>query len=140
MQTLLPSFGELTTNMLLIGEYGNVTPCHYDEQQNLFAQVEGAKRCVLFSPKHFNALYPYPVSGGQRVGFVGFVWFVGLLGWGEIKHRPFLSRVLFLFCACFLFSCSLRVVCVVYVVLLVLFTGGAPGRPPIASGPVQSKL
>jgi hypothetical protein len=95
MQTLLPSFGDLTTNMLLIGEYGNVTPCHYDEQQNLFAQVEGTKRCVLFSPQHFNALYPYPVSGGQRVGFVvGLLWVccgfvVGLLWvcWVGVKSK-----------------------------------------------------
>ena len=62
MQTLLPAFGELTTNMLLIGEHGNITPCHYDEQQNLFTQVQGRKRCVLFSPNAFRTLYTYPVG------------------------------------------------------------------------------
>ena len=62
MQALLPSIGDLTTNMLLIGEFGNVTPCHYDEQQNFFAQVDGHKRCVLFAPHCYSQLYPYPVG------------------------------------------------------------------------------
>lgn len=54
-------WGALTNNMLLIGEPGNVTPVHYDEQQNLFCQVGGKKRCLLFHPRHFDKLYPYPV-------------------------------------------------------------------------------
>ena len=62
MQALLPNFGDLTTNMLLIGEYGNITPCHYDEQQNFFAQVNGNKKCILFSPNQYSNLYPYPVG------------------------------------------------------------------------------
>jgi hypoxia-inducible factor 1-alpha inhibitor (HIF hydroxylase) len=32
-------WGQLTTNMLFVGLPGSVTPCHYDEQSNLFAQV-----------------------------------------------------------------------------------------------------
>uniref|UniRef100_A0A8C4R9F7 Hypoxia inducible factor 1 subunit alpha inhibitor n=1 Tax=Eptatretus burgeri TaxID=7764 RepID=A0A8C4R9F7_EPTBU len=51
----------LTSNLLLIGMEGNVTPCHYDEQQNFFAQVKGHKRCILFPPKQFDCLYPYPI-------------------------------------------------------------------------------
>jgi len=51
---------ELTSNLLLIGQPGNVTPAHYDEQQNLFAQVHGCKRVLLFHPKFFQCLYPYP--------------------------------------------------------------------------------
>ena len=54
-------WGPLTNNMLLIGEPGNITPVHYDEQQNLFCQVGGKKRCLLFHPRHFDKLYPYPV-------------------------------------------------------------------------------
>ncbi|KAI6651776.1 Hypoxia-inducible factor 1-alpha inhibitor [Oopsacas minuta] len=54
-------WGSLTNNMLLIGEPGNITPVHYDEQQNLFCQVGGEKRCLLFHPRHFDKLYPYPV-------------------------------------------------------------------------------
>lgn len=54
-------WGPLTSNLLLIGLEGNVTPCHYDEQQNLFAQVHGFKRCILFSPDQFECLYPHPV-------------------------------------------------------------------------------
>lgn len=40
---------------------GNQTPCHYDEQENFFAQVQGFKRCILFPPSEFDCLYPYPV-------------------------------------------------------------------------------
>ena len=35
-------WGPLTTNLLLVGMPGVVTPCHYDEQQNIFVQV---RRC-----------------------------------------------------------------------------------------------
>lgn len=55
------SWGQLTSNLLLIGMEGNVTPAHYDEQQNFFAQIRGHKRCILFPPDHFQSLYPYPV-------------------------------------------------------------------------------
>lgn len=54
-------WAELSSNLLLVGECGNVTPAHYDEQQNLFAQLCGSKRVVLFSPDDFCALYPFPV-------------------------------------------------------------------------------
>ena len=55
-------WGELTSNLLLVGSRGNTTPAHYDEQQNLFAQLVGTKRCLLFSPAEFDKLYPFPVS------------------------------------------------------------------------------
>ncbi|XP_061421441.1 hypoxia-inducible factor 1-alpha inhibitor [Lethenteron reissneri] len=55
------NWGPLTSNLLLIGMEGNVTPCHYDEQQNFFAQVKGYKRCILFPPEQFDCLYPYPI-------------------------------------------------------------------------------
>ncbi|KAE8591067.1 hypothetical protein XENTR_v10018302 [Xenopus tropicalis] len=54
-------WGQLTSNLLLIGMEGNVTPAHYDEQQNFFAQIKGYKRCILFPPEQFECLYPYPV-------------------------------------------------------------------------------
>lgn len=40
---------------------GNVTPCHYDEQQNFYAQLRGYKRIMLFRPSQFENLYPHPV-------------------------------------------------------------------------------
>ncbi|KAB5581700.1 hypothetical protein PHYPO_G00178750 [Pangasianodon hypophthalmus] len=55
------NWGQLTSNLLLIGMEGNVTPAHYDEQQNFFAQIKGYKRCILFPPDQFECLYPYPV-------------------------------------------------------------------------------
>ncbi|CAG0883921.1 unnamed protein product [Darwinula stevensoni] len=54
-------WGPLTSNLLFIGMEGNLTPAHYDEQENLFCQVEGRKRCILFPPDQFSCLYPYPV-------------------------------------------------------------------------------
>ena len=54
-------WGELTSNLLLVGQAGNTTPAHYDEQQNIFAQIDGTKRCLLFSPADFPALYPFPL-------------------------------------------------------------------------------
>lgn len=55
-------WGSLTSNLLLVGMEGNVTPTHYDEQENFFAQISGYKHCVLFPPDQFQGLYPYPVS------------------------------------------------------------------------------
>lgn len=40
---------------------GNVTPVHYDEQENFFAQIRGTKRFLLFHPDQYENLYPYPV-------------------------------------------------------------------------------
>ena len=54
-------WGTLTSNLLLIGEPANVTPCHYDEQENFFAQVSGYKRCILLDPVMFKCVYPFPV-------------------------------------------------------------------------------
>ena len=41
------NWGQLTSNLLLISQPGNITPCHYDEQHNFFCQVgegEGGER------------------------------------------------------------------------------------------------
>jgi hypoxia-inducible factor 1-alpha inhibitor (HIF hydroxylase) len=54
-------WGELSSNLLLAGAAGHVTPAHYDEQQNLFAQLRGLKRVVLFPPDDFGCLYPFPL-------------------------------------------------------------------------------
>lgn len=54
-------WGPLTSNLLLIGLEGNITPNHYDEQENFFAQIQGYKRFILFHPDQFENLYPYPV-------------------------------------------------------------------------------
>jgi hypoxia-inducible factor 1-alpha inhibitor (HIF hydroxylase) len=56
------NWGQLTSNLLLISQPGNVTPCHYDEQHNFFCQVRGLKRCLLFAPDQFKNLYPFPVA------------------------------------------------------------------------------
>ncbi|GCB80251.1 hypothetical protein scyTo_0018051 [Scyliorhinus torazame] len=48
------NWGQLTSNLLLVGMEGNVTPAHYDEQQNFFAQIKGYKRCILFPPDQWH--------------------------------------------------------------------------------------
>ena len=53
-------WGPLTSNLLLIGQPGNITPLHYDEQENFFAQAKGYKRCILYSPSQFKCFYPFP--------------------------------------------------------------------------------
>ncbi len=53
-------WGELTSNLLLVGPAGSVTPLHYDEQENFFCQVRGEKTVLLFPPDQFGCLYPYP--------------------------------------------------------------------------------
>ena len=60
-ETARCGWGELSSNLLLVGERFNSTPAHYDEQQNFFAQLVGQKRVVLFSPDDFGCLYPFPV-------------------------------------------------------------------------------
>jgi hypothetical protein len=47
-------------NQLLVAQEGNVMTVHYDEMENLFAQVQGTQRILLFSPEMFPCLYPYP--------------------------------------------------------------------------------
>lgn len=59
---LLGGWGELTTNLLLCGPSGATTTCHYDEQQNLFAQLCGRKRVRLHAPSDWHRLYPYPLG------------------------------------------------------------------------------
>ena len=54
------SWGPLTSTLLLVGQPGNITPVHYDEQENFFAQAKGFKRCILFPPSQFRCLYPFP--------------------------------------------------------------------------------
>ncbi|XP_005092336.1 hypoxia-inducible factor 1-alpha inhibitor [Aplysia californica] len=54
-------WGPLTSNLLLVGMEGVITPAHYDEQENLFAQIQGYKRFLLFDPDQFECLYPYPI-------------------------------------------------------------------------------
>uniref|UniRef100_A0A7S0HV28 JmjC domain-containing protein n=1 Tax=Hanusia phi TaxID=3032 RepID=A0A7S0HV28_9CRYP len=54
-------FGDLTTNLLLVGTTGHVTPAHYDEQHNFFCQLQGRKQVILFSPSEWAKMYPFPL-------------------------------------------------------------------------------
>ena len=70
-------WGTLTSNLLLIGLPGNITPVHYDEQQNFFCQVSGYKRIILFHPDQFKCLYPFPLY--HPCDRQSQVWLAGLL-------------------------------------------------------------
>ncbi|EKX46791.1 hypothetical protein GUITHDRAFT_162927 [Guillardia theta CCMP2712] len=48
-------FGDLTTNLLLVGTTGHVTPAHYDEQHNFFCQLQGR------NPAEWGKMYPFPL-------------------------------------------------------------------------------
>lgn len=45
---------------LWVGYGGNISPLHYDAMDNLFAQVSGRKRFVIFDPQQTSSLYPFP--------------------------------------------------------------------------------
>lgn len=49
----------ISTNLWFAGE-GNITPMHYDLVHNLYAQVIGRKRFILFAPEQTSLLYPFP--------------------------------------------------------------------------------
>lgn len=55
-------WGALTTNLLLIGQRGAVTPLHYDEQHNLLCQARGRKLVLLGPPEQWQCFYPFPVG------------------------------------------------------------------------------
>jgi len=55
-------WGEDVTNLLLVGMSDVVTPAHFDILENLYVQIFGRKRVILFSPDYFRSLYPYPVG------------------------------------------------------------------------------
>ena len=55
-------WGPLTSNLLLLGHRGSVTPLHYDEQQNLLVCLRGRKVVLLASPDQFACFYPFPIG------------------------------------------------------------------------------
>lgn len=54
----LLGWGALTSNVVFIGMAGHTTPAHFDEQQNLLAQLCGRKRVLLWPPANWPCLYP----------------------------------------------------------------------------------
>lgn len=52
----------MTSNLLLCGRQGFVSSLHFDEQENLFAQLSGSKRVRLFAPHCWHKLYVYPTG------------------------------------------------------------------------------
>ena len=55
-------WGSLTSNLLMIGARGVLTPLHYDEQQNLLVALRGRKLVLLAAPEHFPCFYPFPIG------------------------------------------------------------------------------
>jgi len=50
----------LTTSTLFCSGSGAYSRMHYDQNANLYLQIRGAKRWLLFSPEYSAWLYPYP--------------------------------------------------------------------------------
>lgn len=57
----LGSFGPISRNQLFVSFSDFLTAVHYDQQHNLFLQIRGAKRFLLFDAADLPALYSYPV-------------------------------------------------------------------------------
>lgn len=54
-------WGPLSANVLFVGSGAHVTPLHFDEQQTLLAQLRGRKRVLLWRPRDWPCLYPFPL-------------------------------------------------------------------------------
>ena len=54
-------FGELSQNQLFVSFRDFLTAVHYDQQHNLYLQLRGCKKFLLFDVTCAPALYPYPV-------------------------------------------------------------------------------
>jgi hypothetical protein len=55
-------FGPLVLSQLFLAPRDALSPCHYDEQHNVFVQIAGHKSFLLFAPDHAApGLAPYPL-------------------------------------------------------------------------------
>lgn len=54
------SLGPLTNSVLFCSGRDAYSRPHYDQNANLYLQLRGAKRWLLFCPQHGHLLYPYP--------------------------------------------------------------------------------
>lgn len=54
--------GKINDINLWMASAASSTPLHYDDMHNVFAQVEGHKRFLLFNPAQFDVLYPGPLN------------------------------------------------------------------------------
>ena len=54
--------GKINEVNLWMASAGSSTPLHYDDMHNLFAQIEGRKKFLLFNPDQFDRLYPGPLN------------------------------------------------------------------------------
>lgn len=61
----IPS-GLITAVNLWLAAMSTVTPLHYDDTHNLFAQVSGTKTFYLLPPENLDALYPGPLNTGAQ--------------------------------------------------------------------------
>jgi len=55
-------WGTPDRNILLIGMQGATTPAHYDEQENMFAQMRGRKEVYLWPPGDWQGMYAFPCN------------------------------------------------------------------------------
>jgi len=55
-------WGTPDRNILLVGMQGATTPAHYDEQENMFAQMGGRKEVYLWPPGDWQGMYAFPCN------------------------------------------------------------------------------
>lgn len=56
------NFGHWSRSQLFVGPSESLSPCHYDQYDNIFLQVAGHKHILLFEPGAAEGLYPFPVA------------------------------------------------------------------------------
>lgn len=57
----LGQLGRLAKSTLFCSGQDALSPVHYDQAQNLYFQIRGSKRFLLFPPEVGHCFYPYPV-------------------------------------------------------------------------------
>merc|ERR1712070_1334953 len=57
----LGDLGRLQRSTLFCSGEGALSPLHYDQAQNLYFQLQGSKRFLLFPPELGHCFYPFPV-------------------------------------------------------------------------------
>ena len=57
----MPPRWEWRRSQLFIGPNDSLSPCHYDQYDNLFLQVLGRKHFLLMEPSAAEGLFPFPL-------------------------------------------------------------------------------
>ena len=60
--TILKPIPSLSSSLLWVAVSGSISPLHYDLSDGVLCQLHDSKHFLLFSPRHYHTLAPYPTS------------------------------------------------------------------------------